>query len=93
MGTWQLQDAKARLSELIDTAETEGPQIITRRGVKTAVILPFNEWMRRSTPTAPEPPKRILSNEDFLKLLQSAPDFEIPDRHKERQKRRRHRTA
>lgn len=46
METWQLQDAKARLSELIDKVEKEGAHVITRRGVETAVILPVGEWRR-----------------------------------------------
>jgi antitoxin Phd len=46
MATWQLQDAKARFSELVDKAEKEGAQVITRRGVETAVIIPINEWNR-----------------------------------------------
>ncbi|HTA86501.1 MAG TPA: type II toxin-antitoxin system prevent-host-death family antitoxin [Silvibacterium sp.] len=31
---WQLQDAKARFSEFLDTALREGPQVVTRRGVE-----------------------------------------------------------
>ena len=30
---WQVQDAKARFSELIETSVAEGTQIVTRRGV------------------------------------------------------------
>ena len=36
---WQLQDAKNRLSELVDRALAEGPQVITRRGRDTVVVL------------------------------------------------------
>ena len=99
MSTWQLQDAKARLSELVDLAVNDGPQIITKRGVKTAVVVPFAQWERvtqlrhSSAPSKPQLPKVKLTNEEFLKLLQSAPDFEIPDRHAERLKRRRQRSA
>lgn len=39
MTTWQVQDAKARLSEVIDRAQTEGPQTITRHGAERAVLL------------------------------------------------------
>jgi prevent-host-death family protein len=41
---WQLQEAKSRFSEVIDDALTEGPQVITRRGVETAVILSFSDY-------------------------------------------------
>jgi antitoxin Phd len=41
---WQLQDAKNRLSEVINLALTKGPQLITRRGEKTAVLLSYAEY-------------------------------------------------
>jgi antitoxin Phd len=70
VGTWQLQDAKAKLSELIDTAEKQGPQIITRRGVETVVVVPIEEWRRAQ-------PKKTL-----LEVLQSGPrgELDIPPR-------------
>ena len=42
--TWPVYDAKARFSELLDAALNEGPQIVTRRGVETAVLVPIDEW-------------------------------------------------
>ena len=44
--TWQVQDARARFSELLKTSLTEGPQIVTRRGVETAVLVPIDQWRR-----------------------------------------------
>ncbi len=88
MATWQLQEAKARLSEVVDTAAKKGPQVITRRGVETAVLVSIQEWRRMFAPTPAELPTHELTNEEFLKFLQSAPDFEIPDRHAEREARR-----
>ena len=41
MTAWQLQEAKNKLSELIDRALAEGPQVITRHGVEIAVVMPF----------------------------------------------------
>jgi antitoxin Phd len=46
MRTWQVQDAKARFCELLDTALNEGPQVVTRRGVEAAVLVPITEWRR-----------------------------------------------
>jgi antitoxin Phd len=43
---WQLQEAKARFSEFLDAAIKKGPQVVTRRGVETAVLLPIGEWHR-----------------------------------------------
>jgi prevent-host-death family protein len=45
---WQLQDAKNRLSEVVDEAVRSGPQIITRHGEETAVVVSFDEWTRLS---------------------------------------------
>jgi prevent-host-death family protein len=43
---WQLQQAKARFSEVVDAAVKKGPQIVTRRGVDTAVVVSLEEWNR-----------------------------------------------
>lgn len=44
MQTWQLQEAKNRLSEVVDKALDQGPQVITRRGVETAILLSVKEY-------------------------------------------------
>jgi antitoxin Phd len=46
VASWPVQDAKARFSELLDTTLKKGPQIVTRRGVETAVLVPIEEWNR-----------------------------------------------
>ncbi len=43
---WQLQDAKNRFSEVVNLAITSGPQLITRRGEKTAVLLSYADYER-----------------------------------------------
>ena len=45
---WTVAQAKAKLSEVLDQAEAHGPQVITRNGRKTAVIVSANEWERRT---------------------------------------------
>ena len=42
--TWQLQQAKTRLSEVIEEAHTRGPQIITRHGAERAVVLSIEDY-------------------------------------------------
>lgn len=42
--TWKVQDVKARFSELLDATLSRGPQIVTRRGVEEAVVLPIAQW-------------------------------------------------
>ena len=53
MASWQVQDAKARFSELLDTALNQGPQVVTRRGVETAVLVPIQEWRRLQNSARP----------------------------------------
>ena len=57
---WQMQDAKARFSELLETSVGEGPQIITRRGVETAVLVPIDRWRRRVEKLARPDLKELL---------------------------------
>jgi len=44
---WPVADAKARFSEMIDRALSEGPQVVTRNGRRTVVVLAVDEWERR----------------------------------------------
>jgi antitoxin Phd len=50
MENWQLQDAKNRFSEVVQKAIEQGPQIITRRGVKTVVILSVEDYQQLTDP-------------------------------------------
>jgi len=43
---WQLQDAKARLSELVKKAITQGPQNISVRGKRSVVVIGINDYDR-----------------------------------------------
>lgn len=43
---WQVQDAKARFSEFLEASLTEGPQVVTKRGVEAAVLVPIDQWRR-----------------------------------------------
>jgi prevent-host-death family protein len=38
---WQVQEAKARFSEFLDASLREGPQVVTRRGIEVAVLVPI----------------------------------------------------
>jgi antitoxin Phd len=53
LAAWQVQDAKARFSELLDIMFKKGPQVVTRRGVEAAVLVPIEEWRRLQTSTRP----------------------------------------
>lgn len=45
--TWTVAKAKAKFSELVETARTTGPQTITRNGRRTAVVVSVEDWERR----------------------------------------------
>lgn len=45
-GMWQLQEAKNKLSEVVETALHEGPQRITRRGKDAVVVMSAKEYDR-----------------------------------------------
>jgi antitoxin Phd len=53
MSAWQVQDAKARFSELLEATIRKGPQIVTRRGVEAAVLVPIQEWRRLQNAARP----------------------------------------
>lgn len=46
---WQIQQAKARFSEMIERALNEGPQTVTRHGKAVAVLVPADEYRRLRT--------------------------------------------
>ncbi|MGO4715973.1 type II toxin-antitoxin system Phd/YefM family antitoxin [Bradyrhizobium sp. 2TAF24] len=46
-GHWTVAGAKARLSEVIERAQTD-PQIITRHGKPSVVIVSAEEWARKT---------------------------------------------
>ena len=62
MDTWQLQEAKARLSEVIKKAAKEGPQKITVHGKPTAVVISSEEYERLKRP-----------KESFVKFMRRSP--------------------
>ena len=61
--TWQVQDAKARFSELLERSLAEGPQIVTKRGVETAVLVPIDEWRRLEKRARPDLKELLLATE------------------------------
>ncbi len=63
MNAWPVQDAKARFSELLDACVSDGPQVVTRRGAETAVLIPIAEWKRLHAMARPTL-KQLLLSED-----------------------------
>jgi prevent-host-death family protein len=45
---WTVAEAKAKFSEIIERAMSEGPQTITRKGRTAAVVVGADEWQRKT---------------------------------------------
>jgi prevent-host-death family protein len=72
MKIWPVQDAKAHFSELLETCVTSGPQLVTKRGEATAVLVPIAEW-KRLTMTARPTLKELLLTDEHRGDLQIPP--------------------
>jgi prevent-host-death family protein len=60
--TWQLQEAKNKFSELVDKAQNEGPQIVTRHGKEAVVIISVRDYQ-----------KIIRPKSNLFQFMQSSP--------------------
>ena len=79
---WQLQEAKNKFSELVERAAEGEPQVVTKRGKPTAVLVSATEYARLKGQSG-------LSATDFVQHLLSAPkgDFTPPKRTKSKLRR------
>ena len=80
MSSWQVQDAKARFSEFLDATIKKGPQVVTRRGIETAVLVPIEEWNRLQRAARPSLKTLLLTADARFEDL-------IPERHKLRRRK------
>lgn len=67
--TWQVQDAKARFSEFLEASLKQGPQVVTRRGVEAAVLVPIEQWRRLEKMTQPNLKDLLLTAEPRVEEL------------------------
>lgn len=65
MGKWQVQEAKARLSEVLERAESEGPQVITRYGEDYSVVINIETYREKFEP-----------QDSIIEYLLSGPKFD-----------------
>lgn len=63
---WQLQEAKAKFSEVVENASNEGHQIVTKNGQPVVVIISKQEFDKMTQP-----------KDSLLNFFQSAPYPEI----------------
>lgn len=69
MKVWPAQDAKARFSELLDNCQREGPQVVSRRGRETAVLVPVEEWRRLQAAARPSLKQLLLAPQARTDIL------------------------
>lgn len=62
MQTWAVQDAKSRFSEFLDACLAEGPQLVTRRGTETAVLVPVDVWRQLQAGAKPSLKTLLLTD-------------------------------
>lgn len=66
---WAVQEAKAKFSEFLKASVEQGPQVVTKRGEETAVLVPIGEYKRLKDAARPNLKEWLLS---------SAVKFDIP---------------
>jgi antitoxin Phd len=76
---WPVREAKARFSQFLEASLREGPQIVTRRGVEAAVLVPVEDWRRIRSATQPTLKELLLAE---------SPRTEIPVPPRQRWRRR-----
>src|SRR6185312_147597 len=67
-GTWRLQDAKARFSELVRRVKTDGPQRVTLHGRDCVVVIDVEDYRRL---------KGVETGQKLIDALQSSPHREV----------------
>ena len=75
MQTWQMQTAKARFSDVVRSAKSDGPQDITVHGKSVAVVLSREHYDRLSGNT-----------QSLVQFMQSSPLYAMDDLKLERDK-------
>jgi prevent-host-death family protein len=72
-GVWQLQEAKSRFSELVETAISKGAQTVTKHGKPAVVIISAAEYQQRLTPRKSLAAALQACPEDLAPLLGKRP--------------------
>lgn len=72
---WQLQEAKAKFSELVERAVSSGPQVVTRRGVETVVVVSAGEYRQGLSSRSPS---EFFRREPFFDELGLDRDRSLP---------------
>lgn len=66
MNTWQLQEAKSKFSQLVESAISDAPQIVTKHGKNAVVVISYQEYKKLKKPST-----------DIVSFFQDSPLSEI----------------
>ena len=66
MSRWQLQDAKQQFSRLVNQAQSDGAQIVTRNGKEVVAVIDIDEYRKL----------RDRDNDAFKRFLLDGPRFD-----------------
>ena len=80
MTTWTVSEAKAKLSEVMERALSEGPQPITKNGDVAVVVVSAEEWERKT--------KRIGNLAEFFATSPLRDSGLLVERRKDKPRRR-----
>ena len=69
MQTWRLEEAKARRSELVKCAATEGPQEIPMRSETAAFVVSRAEFEKLKAPAKPR--------QSFVEFMRASPRYGV----------------
>jgi prevent-host-death family protein len=72
---WALQDAKAKFSEVVKRAQTEGPQEVTVRGEPAAVVLSLAEFKRMTEQAQILARPKASTDKEFIDFLLDGPPW------------------
>lgn len=62
MKTWPVQHAKAKFSEFLEACIADGPQMVTKRGLETAVLVPVSQWRQLEATSRPSLKALLLTD-------------------------------
>jgi len=65
--TWQLQEAKNKFSKLVEKAQHEGPQFVTKHGKESVVVLSVDEYK-----------KIVKPKSNLVQFIQTSPLSKTP---------------
>lgn len=65
---WQLQEAKNKFSEVVEEAIKHGPQVVTKRGVETVIVISYEAYQ-----------KLIMNQQKLSEFFQTSPFTDVAD--------------